>query len=314
MSIFSKPAPNIQRPSDGLTSDNLPISLHVVDGKAISYDGGGILGRTFRFLLAPFVSAFRHRDLINTVLRRELYERFKGSAAGWVWAIVAPLLSLVTYTLVFAGAVNLPGQPGARSQFDYALFIFGGLVSFNLFTEMAYRAPSLLQEYSHFIKLTMFPPEMLPIISTLRATVYSSIGLGLMLVAEVVLTGHLGWTALLLPLWLIPFVAFLIGLTWFLSAVGSFSRDVSYGMMTITPLLMFATPVFFSQEALSHPVNLLIYLNIMTGYIEIVRDLVVFGRLPGGAVCLWTLAMSALTFWGGYWFFVRNRDAIADVL
>ena len=219
-------------------------------------------------MAAPFVSAWRHRDIINTVLRRELYERFKGSMAGWIWAILAPLLSLVTYTLVFGGAVNLPAESGNRSQFDYALFIFGGLIAFNLFTEMAYRAPSLLQEYSHFIKLTMFPPEMLPIISTLRATVYSSVGLILMLMAEVVLTGQLHWTALLLPLWLIPFVAFLIGLTWFLSAIGAFTRDVSYAMMTVAPLLMFATPVFFSQEGLPHPINLLIYLNIMTGYID----------------------------------------------
>jgi lipopolysaccharide transport system permease protein len=224
------------------------------------------------------------------------------------------LLSLVTYTLVFSGAVKVPNQSGSQSQFDYALFIFGGLIAFNLFSEMSYRAPSLLQEYSHFIKLTMFPAEMLPIISTLRATVYSSIGLVLVLVAELVLAGHLYWTSLLLPLWLIPFVALLIGMTWFLSAVGAFTRDVSYAMMTVAPLLMFATPVFFSREGLPPPLDLLIYLNIMTGYIEIVRDLVVFGRLPSGLVCLWTLVTSAFTFWGGYWFFIRNRDGIADVL
>ena len=314
MSVISKFVDRLRRPSNESVSDTLPVSLHVIDGKAVSYEGGGLGRRALRFMAAPFASAWRHRDLINTVLRRELYERFKGSMAGWIWAILAPLLSLVTYTLVFGGAVNLPAESGSRSQFDYALFIFGGLIAFNLFTEMAYRAPSLLQEYSHFIKLTMFPPEMLPIISTLRATVYSSVGLILMLMAEVVLTGQLHWTALLLPLWLIPFVAFLIGLTWFLSAIGAFTRDVSYAMMTVAPLLMFATPVFFSQEGLPHPINLLIYLNIMTGYIEIVRDLVVMGRLPNGLVCLWTLSLSALTFWGGYWFFVRNRDGIADVL
>lgn len=314
MSVFGKLPHWMRRQSPKTMSDGLAISLHVVDGKTVSYVGGGALRRALRFLAAPFVSSWHHRDLINTVLRRELYERFKGSMAGWVWALVAPLLSLATYTLVFAGAVNLPAQVEARSQFDYALFIFGGIIAFNLFTEMAYRAPSLMQEYSHFIKLTMFPPEMLPIISTLRATVYSSVGLALMLVAEVVLTGTFYWTSILLPLWLIPFVAFLIGLTWFFSAIGSFTRDVSYAMMTIAPLLMFATPVFFSSKGLPPPVDLLIYLNIMTGYIEIVRDLVFFGRLPNGLVCLWTFAMSAVTFWGGYWFFIRNRDGIADVL
>ncbi len=314
MSIIKFLSPWKKRQAEEVTSTSLAISLHVLDGKKVSYDRGSFLRRSFRFLSAPFESAWWHRDLINTVLRRELYERFKGSMAGWIWAIVAPLLSLVTYTLVFSGAVELPVGSSSGSQFDYALFIFGGIIAFNLFSEMSYRAPSLLQEYSHFIKLTMFPAEMLPIISTLRATVYSSVGLVLMLAAEIVLTGRFHWTSLLLPFWLIPFVGLLIGLTWFLAAIGSFTRDVSYAMMTIAPLLMFATPVFYSQGALPPPMDRLIYLNIMTGYIEIIRDLVVFGRLPSGTVCLWTFVASAVTFWGGYWFFVRNRDAIVDVL
>jgi len=77
---------------------------------------------------------------------------------------------------------------------------------------------------------------------------------------------------------------------------------------------MFATPVFFSQQGLPPPIDLLIYLNVMTGYIETVRDLVVFGKLPNPLVCLWVLGVSAVTFWGGYWFFIRNRDDIADII
>ena len=48
--------------------------------------------------------------------------------------------------------------------------------------------------------------------------------------------------------------------------------------------------------------------------IETVRDLVVFGKLPNPLVCLWVLGVSAVTFWGGYWFFIRNRDDIADII
>ena len=112
----------------------------------------------------------------------------------------------------------------SASQFDYALFIFGGLIAYSFFSEMAFRGPSLLHEYAHFIKQTMFPAEMLPIISTLRATVYVLIGLVVMLAAQIVLTGTVHWTLILLPLWLLPFLAFLIGMTWFLAALGAFTR------------------------------------------------------------------------------------------
>jgi len=288
--------------------------LHVVDGKQVVPGNYNLVQRFGLFLLEPFTGAWRHRDLIAAILRRELRERFSGSVAGWVWAVVAPLISLVTYTLVFGGAVKLPNGNPANSPIDYALFVFGGLIAFNFFTEMAYRAPSLLHEYAHYLKQTMFPAEMLPVISTLRATTYASIGLALMLICQLIFGGTLYWTVLLLPLWFIPFLAFLLGITWLLSAMGAFTRDTAYLMMTIAPVLMFATPVFWSHETLSPVWKLLWYANILTGFIEIIREIVVFGELPNGLVVAWTVFLSSATFWLGYWFFRRQQDGITDVI
>jgi lipopolysaccharide transport system permease protein len=293
---------------------SVDLSLHIVDGRTVVTRRRGLLARSGLFLAEPFTEAWRHRDLVAAILRRELAERFKGSAAGWIWAITAPLLSLIVYTVAFSGAVNLPSGQVAGSNFDYALFIFGGLIAFNFFSEMIYRAPSLLHEYSHFIKQTMFPAEMLPIISTLRATAYATISLGVMLVAQLVLTGTLHWTVLLLPVWYVPFIALLMGLTWGLSAMGAFTRDTAYLMMTVAPLLMFATPVFYSTDHMSETLKLVFYINIMTGYIEVLRDIVVFGRLPNPLVCAWVLFLSFGTFYVGYWFFGKQRDSIADVI
>src|SRR5258708_19172218 len=143
--------------------------LHIVDGKPATGFESGPLARALRFLRTPFVSAWHHRDLIAAILRRELRERFKGSVAGWVWAVLAPLLSLLTYTVAFSGFATLPDGTIAASPIDYAMFIFGGLIAFNFFSEMPYRAPSLLHEYAHFIKHTMFPAPLLPCLWTLRA-------------------------------------------------------------------------------------------------------------------------------------------------
>jgi lipopolysaccharide transport system permease protein len=288
--------------------------LHIVDGKPATGFESGSLAQALRFLQTPFASAWHHRDLVTVILRRELRERFKGSVAGWVWAVLSPLLSLLTYTVAFSGLATLPDGTVAVSPIDYAMFIFGGLIAFNFFSEMAYRAPSLLHEYAHFIKHTMFPAALLPVISTLRAMVYTTIGLILMLACQLVFMHSLHWTVILLPLWYVAFLAFLMGLTWFLSALGAFARDTSHLMMTITPLLMFATPVFYSPETLSPTMQLVMYGNILTGFVEIVRDLVVFGRLPGAIVTLWTLFLSAVTFWFGYWFFCRRQDGIVDVI
>ena len=288
--------------------------LHVLDGEVVPASNRGTFSRLYHFFARPFTTVWKHRDLVAIILRRELRERFQGSVAGWAWAVIAPLLSLVVYTAVFSGSAKLPDGTVAASPIDYAMFIYGGLIAFNFFTEMAYRAPSLLHEYAHFIKYTMFPAELLPIISTLRAMVYATIGFVLMLACQIIFVHSLHWTVVLLPLWYVVFVAFLIGLTWLLAALGAFTRDISYLMATIAPLLMFTTPVFYSPETLSPTMKLVMSANIMTGFIEIVRDLVVFGRLPSAILCFWTLFLSAATFWFGYWFFCRRQPVIIDVI
>src|SRR6201987_891329 len=224
-------------------------SVNVVNGKQIVVVDVGPVERMVRFFAKPFRQMWRHRDLIQAILRREVAERFKGSVAGWVWAVVAPLLAIAVYTLVFSRTVKLPeGAVVTKNEnTSYALFILSGIVVFNFWSEMAFRAPMLLHEYVHFIKQTIFPSDMLAVISTLRAPIYTVISVAVLMIFQVIVSGHLPWTWLLLPLIFIPFVPFLVGMSWFLCAIGAFTRDAGYLMINIVPLFMFATPVFYSQ-------------------------------------------------------------------
>jgi len=290
-------------------------SVNVVNGKQIVVVDVGPVERAARFVAKPFRQMWHHRDLIQAILRREVAERFKGSVAGWVWAVVAPLLAIAVYTFAFTTNLKLPmadSAMGART--GYALFIFSGIIVFNFWSEMAFRAPMLLHEYVHFIKQTIFPSDMLAVISTLRATLYTVISIAVMLIFQFAMIGSLPWTVLLIPLILIPFMAFLIGMSWFLCAIGAFTRDAGYLMINIVPLFMFATPVFYPHTSLPPPIDFWIYANALTGYVEVMRDIVLMGKLPNAGVYAWTLFTSVFSFYFGYWFFDRYRNVIVDVI
>jgi lipopolysaccharide transport system permease protein len=290
-------------------------SVKVVNGKQIVVENLDPLQRLVSFFVKPFAQMVQHQDLIIAILRREVRERFKGSVAGWVWAIIAPLLMITVYSLVFSTALTLPLPDHlAKSKAGYALFIFGGLIIFNFFSEMAFRAPMLLHEYTHFIKQTIFPSDMLAVISTLRATAYTLISMGVMLLFQLAVVGELPWTVLLLPLIFIPFMAFLIGMSWFLAAIGAFTRDAGYLMITIVPLFMFATPIFYPPSAIPAPYDFWIYGNALVGFVEILRDIVLAGKLPNMILYGWMLFISLFSFYFGYWFFDRYRNVIVDVL
>ncbi len=291
-------------------------SVNVVNGKQIVVVDVGPVGRLASFFVKPFRQMVQHRDLIQAILRREVAERFKGSVAGWVWAVVAPLLAIGVYSFVFAGHLQLPSQyiHTRDPNLSYALFIVSGIIVFNFWSEMAFRAPMLLHEYAHFIKQTIFPSDMLAVISTMRATLYTLISIGVLLIFQFLVVGSLPWTVLLLPLVFIPFIGFLIGMSWFLCAIGAFTRDAGYLMINIVPLFMFATPVFYPQSMLPSPLDFWIYANALTAYVEVLRDIFLLGTLPSWIVYGYTLLISVFSFYFGYWFFDRYRNVIVDVI
>ena len=290
-------------------------SVKVVNGKQIVVEALDPGQRFKRFLAKPLLQMRYNREIILAILRRELASRFTGSAGGWLWAVAAPLFAIAVYTFAFTTKLQMTfvGEQGQK-PIAYALFIFAGLVVFNFFSEMAYRSPMLLHEYAHFIKQTIFPSDMLAVISTLRAAAYTGIGAVVMLICVAAVKGGLPWTVIFVPLIFIPLSAFLMGLSWFLSAIGAFTRDAGYLMINIVPLFMFLTPVFFSPNSWSFPANLAIYGNALTAYVEIMRDLVLTGTLPNPLTVLWALATSIFTFYFGYWFFDRYRNVIVDVI
>jgi homopolymeric O-antigen transport system permease protein len=290
-------------------------SVKVVNGKQIVVEALDPAQRLQRFLAKPFLQMIYNKEIVLAVLRRELRARFTGSAGGWLWAVAAPLFAITVYTYAFTTNLQMAFVESASSKkLAYALFIFSGLIVFNFFSEMAYRSPMLLHEYAHFIKQTIFPSDMLAVIATLRAGAYTAIGTLVMLICVAVVTQGLHWTVIFVPLLFLPLMAFLMGMAWFLCAIGAFTRDAGYLMINIVPLFMFMTPVFFAHTAMHFPWDILIYANALTAYVESVRDVVLLGTLPNPLVILWMLATSVFTFYFGYWFFDRYRNVIVDVI
>lgn len=266
------------------------------------------------FFLMPFANAWQHRELIRAVVRRELAVRFTGTILGWLWAIFGPLVMLATYTVVFSHAVGLPPSAKGRGAGEYALSIFAGLIVFNLFSELGYRAPSLLHEHAGVIKKSIFPSETLAWTATIRAFVYAGISMGVLLVFELVATRHLPLFGLLMPFLIVPLFVFLLGTSWFLMALGSFTRDVTHLMASIIPVFMFATPIFYTIEDVPPELRRYVHLNLLGNYVEMARDLLLFDRLPDLMLYCGTFAASLAVFLFSYRFFMQYKAVFTDVI
>jgi lipopolysaccharide transport system permease protein len=278
------------------------------------YPRGERRARRHRWTLAPLSIGWRYRELILAVLRRELADRFSNSAFGWAWAVVGPLLTLAIYIVTFTKAMRLPLASAHAGTSSYALSTFVGLIVFGLFAELCCRAPLLMHEHAWFLKTSIFPSETLAWTAVLRALSYAGISFAVLIVFQLALYGTLPLSILLLPFVVVPLVLLLLGIVWFLAAIGAFTRDISYLMITFVPLVMFATPVFYRVTDLAGELQVLAYINPLATAIEMARAAVLGGVFPPALACCGFLVASLAACCGGYAVFERYKGILIDVI
>jgi lipopolysaccharide transport system permease protein len=299
-----------QVPKLGLNPETTTINAHA---NRLRSGASGAL-RLARFVAAPLTVGWHYREFTRANLRRELADRFRGSLLGWAWAIVGPLVTLAIYTAAFLGAIRLPVASARDGAASYALSTFVGLIVFNLCAEVLYRAPLLLHDRASHIKTSIFPSEMLAWTAVLRALAYAGISVVVLLIFELCLTGAVPASVVLLPLIALPLVLFLLGLVWCLAALGAFTRDLAYLMVTIVPMLMFATPVFYRVSDLPDGLQTLAHLNPLATSIEAARAVLIGDPFPRAAIFLGFFIVALAVCRGGFAVFMRYKGILVDVI
>ena len=181
-------------------------------------------------------------ELLQALIMRELRTRYRGSYLGWVWALARPLVMLFIYGLivgVFLGA--------ARSIPDFMLFIFVGLIAWNLFTAVVTGCIDSVTSSSSLIAKVKFPRVLLPLASVVVALVDTLIQ-GAVLVIGFAIVG--AWPALASLAYLPPAlgVVLLFGLAagLLLSAVNVYVRDVGFLTEIALQVGFWLCPILYS--------------------------------------------------------------------
>ena len=258
---------------------------------------------------------WRSRTLLWQFARRDVLGRYRGSVLGLAWSFLTPVLMLGVYSFVFVGVFRA-SWPGAAKGggLEFALQAFAGLVVFNLFSEVVGKATNLVVEQPNLVKKVIFPVELLPWVTVLSGLFHLAISVITLLVVAVAVRGSVPWSALALPAVVLPFVPLLLGLGWFLSALGVYVRDAGPIITMLVSLFMFMSPVFYSVNSLAEEWQFWMHLNPLTLIIEQVRAVLLMGQWPDWvALGSYSMMACAVAVLGGL-FFQLTRRGFADVL
>ncbi len=269
-------------------------------------------------------SLFRYRHIVRQFTRREVLGRYRGSYMGVLWSFLNPLLLLAIFTAVFkiiysTRLANIPNE----GSFDFALMLFSSLIVYNLFAECLNRAPNLILMNANYVTKTVFPLEILPVTVVLSAVIhllisYVPLCLGVAFLrawGQPANVPHgLPLTMLCWPLLLPPIFCWALGVTYLLSAVGVFVRDLIQAMLALTTVLMYASAVFYRVEQVPPQYQVYIRYNPIAYFCQQSRDLAVRG-FPVQWSWYAGVFAAGLVFAGiGYGVFMRAKPAFADVV
>jgi lipopolysaccharide transport system permease protein len=255
-----------------------------------------------------------NRNLIFSLVRRDVVGRYRGSAMGLLWSFFNPILMLAVYTFVFSLVFKARWSGGSGSKAEFALVLFAGLLVFNLFSECLNRAPSLIVSNVNYVKKVIFPLEILPVVALGSAAFHFLISLAVWMVFYLMFFGIPGPAILQLPLVILPLILMTLGLSWFLASLGVFLRDVVQIIGVVTTVLLFLSPIFYPIDALPEVYRPFIQISPLSFVVEQARDTMIWSKgIDWEGWWVYT-GVSALVAWLGFAWFQKTRKGFADVL
>jgi ABC-2 type transport system permease protein len=250
---------------------------------------------------------FRYREMFLGLVSREVRARYKGSALGFLWSLLNPLMMLGIYSLVFAVYMRI-GLP------NYALFLFCGILPWSWFASSIQNATTSITNNANLIKKVYFPHELLPLVNVSTNLVNFLLSIPVLLLFMAV--SGMSFTPNLFFFPVLVAIQFLLtlGIALLLSTLNAFFRDVE---QLLGPLMMawfYMTPVIYPASTIPEKFNFVLYLNPMAPLMAAYQAIFYHGRSPNLSSLLYCLAIGCVFFVIGYSAFYRKKFSFAEVV
>jgi len=252
------------------------------------------------------------RTLIIQLVKRDFQQRYVGSAAGWLWGLIHPLVLLASYVFVFDFCLHQTAGPGAVTT-NYPMLLFAGLLPWLLFSETVLRSSGCLVEQANLITKTVFPAEIVPVSIFLSSLISHLLALTLVIAGAAIFLKHISPILLLLPIAMLLVGLFAVGIGWIAAAFHVYLRDTAQVLAVVLTLWFWATPIFLTEDKYHGWAVLVLRTNPLTYVVRAYREI-----LLGHTVSLGNLGSTAIfavaAFVCGGLVFRYMKRGFADVL
>lgn len=226
-------------------------------------------------MITIFKEIYQYRELLRSILIKDLKVRYRGAILRIGWAVIIPLATMGIFTFVFTRFVRFD-----TGGIPYYIFALTGIIPWAFLTASLNVAVESLVANSSLITKVYFPREVFPLSAVFSNLPDFIIG-GIILLILIPLSGLPLYPAIIgiLLIALIQLI-FMIGAAYLLAVGNFFYRDVRYAFQVFVLLWMFLTPIFYPIDILGDKQALVLALNPMASIISSYRFFILKGTFP----------------------------------
>ncbi|MCL1470562.1 ABC transporter permease [Argonema antarcticum] len=253
---------------------------------------------------------WRYRELFYFLAWRDIVVRYKQTAIGIAWALIRPFLTMVVFTVVFGKLAKLPSE-----GVPYPILVFAAMLPWQFFANALSECSNSLIGNANLISKVYFPRLIVPgsavIVSFVDFLVSGIILLALMAWYNFVPD----WRIITLPLFILIAFGAAMGAGLWLAALNVKYRDFRYIVPFIVQFGLYISPVGFSSSIVPEQWRMIYSLNPMVGVIDGFRWAILGGKVElDWPKFILSLALVALLFASGVWYFRKTERTFADVI
>ncbi|MCR5202991.1 MAG: ABC transporter permease [Lachnospiraceae bacterium] len=251
---------------------------------------------------------YDYRQMIVSLVQKDLRGRYKGSFLGFLWTFINPLFQLIIYTIVFSNIMRMGID-------KFYMFLFVALVPWIYFSANLQNGATSIIDNKEMVSKIYFPRLVIPLAYNISCFVNMLFSF-VVIFAVIIVTGFGVNIKALLFLPVIMIIEFLLatGISFITSALTVYVRDLKHILQIISMGWMYLTPVIYPPTMVPEKYRTLFNLNPMTPIVNAYRDILYYKQVPAMQTLIQATAFGVVLLVIGYFVFQKLQKGFVEEL
>lgn len=256
-----------------------------------------------RMVLKYFNEIIMHRNVLMQLVQQQITLRYRRTFFGYLWTLFNPLLMMSVTAVVFSAIFKMDLKV-------YAVFLFSGVIAFNLFGAVVTQCGQSLVGNEQLIRKIYIPKFLFPLAVSITLLIDSLLMFVSLFFIILIIGGSYSISLIgLLPAYILLYL-FALGVGLINSIVSVYFRDLLHIITILMQALVFLSPVYYKPDNLGAQVQWLMELNPLTQFIELFRSPIYSATFPAVEFYYQAAIYAALSLFAGIWFFNKHEQRV----